>query len=78
MNHPFHSHGIQFEVVETTDCGQKPVPAQQRMLKDTVNLKPYQTVRLRCRQDFAGLRMFHCHILEHESLGMMGQLMVKV
>lgn len=77
MDHPFHLHGIQFEVVETTDRGQKPVPAQQRMLKDTVNLKPYQTVRLRCRQDFAGLRMFHCHILEHESLGMMGQLMVK-
>lgn len=24
-----------------------------------------------------GLRMYHCHILEHESLGMMGQVEVK-
>ncbi|MBP6621039.1 MAG: multicopper oxidase domain-containing protein, partial [Alcaligenes sp.] len=24
-----------------------------------------------------GLRMFHCHILEHEDLGMMAQLMVE-
>ncbi|EAJ3632598.1 multicopper oxidase domain-containing protein, partial [Campylobacter coli] len=27
--------------------------------------------------DFKGLRMYHCHILEHEDLGMMGNLEVK-
>ncbi|HEC2807157.1 TPA: multicopper oxidase domain-containing protein, partial [Campylobacter jejuni] len=26
---------------------------------------------------FKGLRMYHCHILEHEDLGMMGNLEVK-
>ena len=76
MDHPFHVHGIQFEIIEFIDSAESSKPAY-RSLKDTVNLKPYQSVRVRCRQDFAGLRMFHCHILEHESLGMMGQVMVK-
>ena len=76
MDHPFHLHGIQFEIIEFIDSAESSKPAY-RSLKDTVNLKPYQSVRVRCRQDFAGLRMFHCHILEHESLGMMGQVMVK-
>jgi bilirubin oxidase len=25
-------------------------------------------------QPMAGIRMYHCHILEHEDLGMMGRL----
>lgn len=29
------------------------------------------------KQDFKGLRMYHCHILEHEDLGMMGNLEVE-
>lgn len=75
MDHPFHLHGTQFEIIEFMENGDS-TPAPYRALKDTVNLKPYQSVRVRCKQDFKGLRMFHCHILEHESLGMMGQLQV--
>lgn len=33
-----------------------------------------ETVRIKLVQHFKGLRMFHCHILEHEGAGMMGQL----
>jgi bilirubin oxidase len=33
-------------------------------------------VRIATVQQFAGERMFHCHILEHEDLGMMGTLKV--
>jgi suppressor of ftsI len=27
--------------------------------------------------DFKGVRMYHCHILEHEDLGMMGTIDVE-
>ena len=76
MDHPFHLHGTQFEIIEFVDMGEAQA-MPYRCLKDTVNLKPYQSVRIRTKQEFKGLRMFHCHILEHESLGMMGQLSVE-
>lgn len=76
MDHPFHIHGTQFEIIEFMENAISSKPAY-RSLKDTVNLKPYQSVRVRCKQDFKGLRMFHCHILEHEALGMMGQIEVR-
>jgi suppressor of ftsI len=42
-----------------------------------VNLRPYETVTFLVKQDMPGLRMFHCHILEHEDLGMMANLLVE-
>lgn len=76
MDHPFHIHGTQFQVVSRDFEGEtiiEPVLAW----KDTVNLRHTERVTIRFRQDWPGLRMFHCHILEHESLGMMANLMVK-
>jgi FtsP/CotA-like multicopper oxidase with cupredoxin domain len=46
-------------------------------LHDTINLRPYKTVRIKTVQHDKGLRMFHCQILEHEGQGMMAQLLVK-
>jgi FtsP/CotA-like multicopper oxidase with cupredoxin domain len=43
-------------------------------LYDTVNLKSQKTVRIKIVQTMKGIRMFHCHLLEHEDLGMMGRL----
>lgn len=75
MDHPFHIHGAQFEVISTTLKGKTTLP-QFRAFYDTINLKPNQEIKIRIAQNFEGLRMFHCHILEHEDLGMMGNLMV--
>ncbi|MGO3711740.1 multicopper oxidase domain-containing protein [Alcaligenes aquatilis] len=36
-----------------------------------------ETVRRAFRQELPGLRMFHCHILEHEDLSMAAQLRVE-
>ncbi|MDG6894582.1 bilirubin oxidase [Volucribacter amazonae] len=74
MDHPFHIHGTQFIVLEHIfeDKSYKPVKA----LKDTVNIRPYELVKIKIVQRQKGLRMFHCHILEHENLGMMAQLNV--
>jgi suppressor of ftsI len=75
MDHPFHIHGCQFQVIEHELNGVK-TPAPMRAWKDTVNLRPREIVRVKMAQPFKGLRMFHCHILEHEDQGMMGILQV--
>nr|WP_246088456.1 multicopper oxidase family protein [Phreatobacter stygius] len=76
MDHPFHVHGTQFQWVERERNGRVTKPAY-RAWKDTVNVAHGETVRLLIRQDLPGQRMYHCHILEHEELGMMGIVDVK-
>ncbi|OHX13022.1 copper oxidase [Chromobacterium sphagni] len=76
MDHPFHLHGTQFQVVARHDGrGWRDEP--YLAWRDVVNVPPEQKVRLRFRQEMAGARMFHCHILEHEDAGMMGVLDVR-
>ena len=73
MDHPFHLHGFQFQVIERNG---KPEP--YRSWKDAVNVRRQETVRFIVRfDDFPGKWMFHCHILNHEDQGMMGILEVK-
>ncbi|RZS77891.1 bilirubin oxidase [Phyllobacterium myrsinacearum] len=76
MDHPFHVHGTQFQVVEHEKDGKVTTPSY-RAWKDTVNVVAGETVRILLRQDLPGPRMYHCHILEHEQLGMMGTVDVQ-
>lgn len=71
MDHPFHVHGTRFQVVESERNGKVAKPPY-RAWKDTVNVARGETIRIVLRQDLPGPRMYHCHILEHEQLGMMG------
>ena len=73
MDHPFHIHGTQFQVVEVERSGRISKPAY-RAWKDTINVARGETVRIAVCQQLPGLRMYHCHILEHEDQGMMGIL----
>jgi len=75
MDHPFHLHGTQFQVVEREWKGVK-TPEPFRAWRDMVNLRAGETVRIKTVQHWRGIRMFHCHILEHEDMGMVGQLRV--
>ena len=73
MDHPFHLHGFQFQVLDRNG-----VPEKTRRWKDTVNVPKHETVRfVVLYNDFPGLWMFHCHILDHEDHGMMGVLEIK-
>jgi FtsP/CotA-like multicopper oxidase with cupredoxin domain len=73
MDHPFHLHGFQFQVLDRDG-----VPEPQRAWKDVVNVPKHQTARFVVRYDgFAGKWMYHCHILDHEDHGMMGVLEVR-
>ncbi|MDS0795864.1 multicopper oxidase family protein [Burkholderia pseudomultivorans] len=75
MDHPFHLHGTQFQVIERASDGAR-TPEPFRAWRDTVNVRSGETVTILTTQDMPGERMFHCHILEHEDLGMMGTLKV--
>jgi FtsP/CotA-like multicopper oxidase with cupredoxin domain len=73
MDHPFHLHGFQFQVLDRNG-----VPEKQRTWKDTVNVPRHSIARFIVRFDnFPGKWMFHCHILDHEDAGMMGVLEVR-
>ena len=73
MDHPFHLHGFQFQVIDHNGVAEPFVS-----WKDAVNVPKHETVRLVVRfTDFPGRWMFHCHILSHEDMGMMGILEVK-
>lgn len=75
MDHPFHIHGGHFQVLERTFNGVS-TPEPFLAWRDMVNLRAGESATIRMRIDEPGLRMFHCHILEHEDLGMMGNLQV--
>jgi FtsP/CotA-like multicopper oxidase with cupredoxin domain len=73
MDHPFHMHGFQFQVL---DRDGKPEPYVA--WKDMLNIPKHTTARIIVRyDDYPGKWMFHCHILDHEDHGMMGVLEVK-
>jgi len=68
MDHPFHLHVHPFQIVAIDGATVTPAGWE-----DTVNIRKGQSVTLRIPfRDFAGPTVFHCHILEHEDLGMMG------
>ncbi|MEO7368310.1 MAG: multicopper oxidase family protein [Gemmatimonadaceae bacterium] len=73
MDHPFHLHGFRFQILDRNG-----VPEKDRRWKDTVNVPKHETVRFVVKfDDFPGMWMYHCHILDHEDHGMMGILQVK-
>jgi len=73
MDHPFHVHVNSFQVVARDG---KPEP--YRAWKDTVLVRGGETVRMRIPfRDFSGKTVYHCHILDHEDLGMMGILEIR-
>lgn len=72
--HPFHVHGVQFQIIERN--GQAP-PLNERGWKDTVLVDNGEVVRVLAIFRKKGLFMYHCHILEHEDAGMMGQFLVE-
>lgn len=69
--HPFHVHGMAFEVLTVNG-----VPPPARTVEDTLNLGIRDTVRVLVRPPYAGAWMLHCHILEHAEGGMMTVLEV--
>ena len=74
MIHPFHIHGTQFKIISID--GIEP-PENEQGWKDTVAIQPGEKIKLAVKFKNKGIYMFHCHVLEHEDNGMMGQVKVE-
>ncbi len=74
MAHPIHLHGRQFRVLSRSGAETNPLSEgfSDGAPTDTVLVLPGQTVRLQVTfSQYPGLYLYHCHILEHEDMGMM-------
>ena len=75
MAHPFHVHGVHFRVIGRGSGGPG---AEDAGLKDTVRVDDPVRLLATFTQPTRGRPfMYHCHILEHEDMGMMGQFTVE-
>lgn len=74
MDHPFHQHVNAAQVLSITGADPSyPKYSTIPAWKDTVLIpKSGRAELLVPVMDYDGMTMFHCHILEHEDIGMMG------
>lgn len=73
MTHPMHVHGVKMSLLARNGA---PPPAYEQGLRDTFVVAPMETVTVAVQTAAVASPsplMFHCHILEHEDAGMMGQ-----
>jgi FtsP/CotA-like multicopper oxidase with cupredoxin domain len=70
--HSLHPHLEHFQVV---DRNGKPAGPSEAGLKDTVTVMPGESARIKIKfTDYTGRFMFHCHLMGHLTMGMMGQM----
>jgi FtsP/CotA-like multicopper oxidase with cupredoxin domain len=79
-DHVFHIHQIHFKVLEVNGK-----PVDDPTMRDTIDVPywsgtgPYPSVKLRMdfrNPNIEGTFLYHCHILKHEDMGMMGSIQV--
>ena len=70
MSHPFHAHGVRFRIID-------PVRPEETGWKDVAFVEGARDllVSIDAPARNGVPFMFHCHILEHEDAGMMGQFL---
>ncbi|HEY6011291.1 MAG TPA: multicopper oxidase family protein [Nitrospirota bacterium] len=75
MDHPFHQHvnGCQVLSITGGDASYASFLTRTPAWKDVVIVPKWGSVRMLVPvMDYTGMAMFHCHIVEHEDIGMMG------
>lgn len=75
MDHPFHQHVNPCQVLSVNggDAGYASFYTQAPAWKDVVLIPKMGSARILVPvMDYDGMGMFHCHIVEHEDIGMMG------
>lgn len=84
MAHPIHIHLVQFQIIERQINASGAVNYEgvrygyvDSGWKDVIMLMPGERARVLLRfEDFTGKFVYHCHILEHEDMGMMRNFQV--
>jgi FtsP/CotA-like multicopper oxidase with cupredoxin domain len=74
MDHPFHLHAWPFQVLATSTGTQLTGVRQDVVLMPRMG---WARVRIPFT-DYTGRSVYHCHILDHEDLGMMATVNVRV
>lgn len=75
MDHPFHHHTNSAQVLSISggDSSYAALVTTTTAWKDVTIVPKWGSVRLLMPvQDYTGMAMVHCHIIEHEDIGMMG------
>lgn len=73
MDHPVHMHVWPMQIIQAPGHQVDSV-----IWQDVVNVPARSQVRVRIAfDDFTGLSVYHCHILDHEDQGMMGVIDVR-
>jgi FtsP/CotA-like multicopper oxidase with cupredoxin domain len=76
MDHPFHQHVNPSQILSITggDRGYASLYTTVPAWKDTIIVPKMggRVTMLVPVNDFTGKTVFHCHIVEHEDIGMMG------
>ena len=73
MDHPFHLHVWPMQLIAENGRA-----LETAALRDVVNVPANGQCTVRIAfQDFTGRSVYHCHILDHEDLGMMGVIEVR-
>jgi FtsP/CotA-like multicopper oxidase with cupredoxin domain len=85
MAHSMHVHGLQFQIIGRSVTSE--LAAVRGSVadgyvdsgwKDTVLVMPGERIRLLLGfRDYAGLFLYHCHMLEHEDTGLMRNYRIK-
>lgn len=72
VDHPFHIHVNPFQITEVIDNDGQTRP-EMLGWRDTLLLRDHWTykIRMKYQQPYTGTFVQHCHILDHEDLGMM-------
>jgi len=80
MPHNFHIHATHFRILDRNGNTEE-VAENEKSYKDTVFIPARERVRLLVKMtDYVDTElpyMYHCHFLEHEDAGMMGQFTVE-
>ncbi len=80
FSHSFHIHGVQFKMVARNGSASA-VKAYEQGWKDTFYVPINETVTFVARfgeaADSNYPYMYHCHMVNHEDLGLMGQFVVQ-
>ena len=70
--HNLHLHLVQYQVLDRNGVA---VGGHETGLKDTVTVPAGGVVRIKVRfTDYTGKFVYHCHMLDHSSMGMMGRM----
>lgn len=75
MDHPFHQHvnGCQVLSISGGDSAYSSFYTKAPAWKDVVIIPKMGSAKILLPvMDYEGMSMFHCHIVEHEDIGMMG------